>query len=87
MENGGKISVKASQNADSLMVELTDTGPGIEQTGKNPKGGVGLRNTIDRLRAFYGDAYKFTIEHRSGFGTTVLMVVPREKSVAALASP
>ena len=87
MENGGKITVKASQNADSLMVELTDTGPGIEQAGKSPKGGVGLRNTIDRLRAFYGDAYKFTIEHRSGFGTTVLMVVPREKSVAALASP
>jgi signal transduction histidine kinase len=87
MENGGKITVKASQNEDSLVVELSDSGPGIEQTAKSPKGGVGLRNTIDRLRAFYGETYKFTINHRVGRGTTVLMEVPREKTVASLASP
>jgi two-component system LytT family sensor kinase len=76
MENGGKIKVKASQKGDSLLVELSDSGPGLELSDKGSRGGVGLRNTIDRLHASYGDSYKFTIKHRMGVGTTVSMQVP-----------
>ena len=81
VEEGGKISIFAVRDNDHLIIELSDTGPGITNWhGKEaPKLGVGLRNTIDRLNAFYGEEYEFKIENKSDRGTLVQMKIPLEK--------
>jgi LytS/YehU family sensor histidine kinase len=81
VEEGGKISIVAVRDNDYLILELSDTGPGITNwSGKEaPKLGVGLRNTIDRLHAFYGEEYEFKIENKSDRGTLVQMKIPLEK--------
>ena len=81
VEEGGKISIVAVRDNDYLILELSDTGPGITNwSGKEaPKLRVGLRNTIDRLHAFYGEEYEFKIENKSDRGTLVQMKIPLEK--------
>jgi signal transduction histidine kinase len=80
-EEGGIISIVATRDDDYLVLELSDTGPGITKWHSNetPKLGVGLRNTIDRLHAFYGESYEFKIENKFDKGTRVQMKVPFEK--------
>ena len=51
---GGTIGVRAWRNNGSLMVDVSDSGPGVNE-GDDPFGeGVGMTNTRDRLRQLYG---------------------------------
>lgn len=52
----GIIEVSANREGDFLVVTVRDDGPGI--SGNAPKHfGMGLRNTLSRLRHLYGEAY------------------------------
>ena len=80
MEAGGKLTIAARLNAGFLEVDIADTGPGLENLAVEQNSvGVGLRNTIDRLYEFYGDNYKFRLEHASPSGLKVCMRLPLEK--------
>ena len=80
MEAGGKLTIAAMLNAGFLEVDIADTGPGLENLAVEQNSvGVGLRNTIDRLHEFYGDNYKFRLEHASPSGLKVCMRLPLEK--------
>jgi sensor histidine kinase YesM len=80
MEAGGKLTIAARLNAGFLEVDIADTGPGLENLAVEQNSvGVGLRNTIDRLHEFYGDNYKFRLEHASPSGLKVCMRLPLEK--------
>ncbi len=85
VEEGGKITIIATRDEDHLVIELSDTGPGIThwQDEKTPILGVGLRNTIDRLYTFYGEAYEFKIENKADKGALVQMKIPLEKKEVA----
>lgn len=79
-EDGGKITLCATKDEENLILELSDTGPGMTGHSKDiPTHGVGLRNTRERLYAFYGDSYEFNIENKSGKETIVRMKIPLEK--------
>jgi sensor histidine kinase YesM len=80
MEAGGKLTIAARLNAGFLEVDIADTGPGLENLAVEQNSvGVGLRNTIDRLHEFYGENYKFRLEHASPSGLKVCMRLPLEK--------
>ena len=38
--------------------------------------GIGLQNTLERLRALYGNDYLFSIENRSPTGLAVTIRIP-----------
>jgi two-component sensor histidine kinase len=68
----GIIRIEAQRNGDDLIVTITDNGPG-------PAGGaegVGLRNTNERLRAMYGDAYRAELHAAAGGGTEAVVRMP-----------
>jgi signal transduction histidine kinase len=83
-EKGGKISVYSKLDGEDLIIEVTDSGPGIESdkplmaTGP----GIGLKNTVDRLSAFYGDNYVFELRGPDAGGTTIFIRLPLEKQTA-----
>ena len=82
MEEGGKISILVELEKDFIVIEMLDTGPGIEPSvidGSNA--GIGLRNTVDRLQGFYGDNYSFNLKTRPEGGLHVYMRLPMEKQV------
>ena len=81
-ERGGKLSVRASLDTSFMTIEITDTGPGRAKTNvaakRQASSGIGLRNTRDRLQAFYGDRYEFNLESAADGGFRVEIKLPLE---------
>jgi LytS/YehU family sensor histidine kinase len=69
-ETGGTISIKARVFSQELLMEVSDTGPGINlEDGASPEfRGVGIKNTRERLKEMYGNdhACKFSMAEPSG---------------------
>ncbi len=79
--NGGQISVKAAManggNGNTLHFTVADSGsgkPAADTTGD----GVGLSNIRERLRNYYGDAARLSIDNRSD-GTKAELVIPIDR--------
>src|SRR5262249_47976531 len=89
----GRVEVKARRERDGrLALLVADDGPGpsaAESAAGRPEGGVGLRNTRERLALLYGDDHEFSFEGAPGHGCRVRLSVPyvpvSDSSAAALA--
>lgn len=81
-ETGGVISLTAKKSNSYLKIELSDSGPGITMQGNklssNDGRGIGLRNTIDRLKAFYDARFEFDIESSASGGLKTIIMIPYE---------
>ena len=44
-------------------------------------GHIGLRNTYQRIRMFYGEEYGIRIVSREGTGTRITLILPREANL------
>jgi hypothetical protein len=53
----GRVEVRAFRRQESLQIEIFNTG----SLGTPEGGGIGLRNTADRLRQLYGAAHRFEL--------------------------
>jgi len=80
-EKGGKISVFSKLDGEHLVIEVKDTGAGIEGDHHSMVSGpgIGLKNTVDRLSAFYGDNYVFELRGPNASGMTIYIRLPLEK--------
>lgn len=81
MKAGGttmELSVSARRENGSLILQVSDTGAGLEET--DPSGvfgrGVGLSNIRDRLAQLYGEEQQFSIANRPSGGAEVTLRVP-----------
>lgn len=79
-ENGGEIRLRAHLYVKILVLELSDTGTGEKvQSSKMQSGsgrGIGLRNTVDRLKAFYGSEFSFNLVPSSRGGLKTVIHIP-----------
>lgn len=71
----GHIRICASRKDSTLKVEVQDNGPGIAP-GDQAKAGVGLGNTIERLKQVYGGSQSFDIKSGPTGGTIVTLRFP-----------
>jgi len=76
-EAGGQISILASTEGAYLIIDVIDTGPGLN-VAKNPikSAGIGLKNTDERLREFYNDDYEFRLDNTPDGGLCARVKVP-----------
>lgn len=84
------ISLSACLDGSSVVLCITDNGPGIEPemlrqlkaclTDDNAERGdhFGIMNVHERIRLIYGDQYGISIESQVEKGTTVLLRFPRD---------
>ena len=79
-EQGGTLRISAKVHGDMLLLKLTDDGPGLRNGGKpdGTSGGVGLKNTRERLQQFYGDAQAFTLAPNEPSGLLITINIPFE---------
>ena len=78
-ESGGQISIIARTEGPYLFIEVIDTGPGIKGEKISIKSaGIGLTNTDERLRQFYGDDYELRLENTADGGLCVTLKIPNE---------
>lgn len=76
-EEGGKISIVTSIAEPYLLIKVIDTGSGIK-TSPNPKEsvGIGLKNTSERLKAFYGDNCELRLDNTDDGGLCASIKLP-----------
>jgi two-component system LytT family sensor kinase len=80
-ETGGKISVLASLQGRFLILDVVDTGPGMDiHRSQNKRVGIGLINTAERLKEFYNEDYELQMENCSAGGLLVRLKVPADKT-------
>lgn len=88
MEQTGYIHIRATAQAQEILIDVIDNGPGFEekvladfwsrQTDKKYKdSGVGLRNVHERIRIRFGAPYGMMICSSPGEGSIVRIRVPR----------
>ncbi len=82
-EEGGHISISAHVVQGRLVLELADDGPGLngdetEQDRQREGRGVGLRNTRERLRQMYDEAYSLELTRAQPSGLRVIIGIPFE---------
>ncbi|GJM44349.1 MAG: ATPase [Gemmatimonadota bacterium] len=71
----GRIEIAAHRENGSLLLRVTDDGPGLPRGGVQREG-VGLTNTRARIRQLYGAASRLQLENASNGGTDVQLVIP-----------
>lgn len=82
------IDITVTEEEESILFEVKDNGPGISEKdlekirnfNVKPKGhGIGIKNIYERLRITY-DTFDFTIDSRTGEGTTIRIRVPKKRA-------
>jgi hypothetical protein len=81
-----EIRFCASRTADSLHIKISNDGPRRESSSP-PRFGVGLGNTLDRLRIFYGSRYAFRFLDRAEGGAQIEMSIPYHDMADAQGAP
>ncbi|MFQ5548795.1 MAG: sensor histidine kinase [Woeseia sp.] len=79
IEDGGTIRISAKVHASTLVLQLSDTGPGLNNQQQAGNGsGVGLENTRQRLQQLYGDGQAFTLASNDPSGLVITINIPFE---------
>ena len=77
-EDGGTVRVAARVQGGELQLLVSDTGPGMEDKDIDQSRGVGLRNTLERLKTLYGSHYTFETVDNDLSGLSVQIRFPFE---------
>jgi len=78
-EDGGTLRIAAQVHHGTLVMQISDTGPGLGKGDNGQKStGVGLKNTRERLQQLYGEEQAFTLGQNEPSGLTVTINIPFE---------
>jgi sensor histidine kinase YesM len=72
--DGGKITIDCRVAGRDLVISVSDTGIGLDDTGA--RAGVGLNNVSRRLESIYGNAARVTLTRNRPAGTIAMIQVP-----------
>ena len=82
-EEGGTLRISARVQRGTLVMQLSDTGPGLGNgNGGQKSSGVGLKNTRERLQQLYGDHQAFTLAPNEPQGLRITINIPFEEDDA-----
>jgi sensor histidine kinase YesM len=71
---GGEIGIRATTDASTLRIEVSDTGVGLIG---DEGGGAGLANVRARLAALFGAKGRLTLENKAGGGVAATLELPK----------
>lgn len=77
-KDGGTIFIIVEESGDNYNINVRDNGIGFEHPLDRPTNhGIGIQNIDKRLKSIYGPEYGLKIESKKGFGTDVLVRIPK----------
>jgi two-component system, LytTR family, sensor kinase len=76
MDAPGRVTVTARRAGDSLLLQVEDNGPGPGSESGTSEHGLGLRNTLARLRQLYGTKQQFALRRAPRGGTIAEIRLP-----------
>jgi two-component sensor histidine kinase len=76
-ESAGVIVINSYCAGDMLHVTVSDDGPGLQSGWRMGEGaGIGLVNTVERLKRLYGPGHRFELRNDDAGGVTASVVIP-----------
>jgi len=72
----GQLDISAHRSNGTLILRVSDDGPGLQGDNPNSGMGVGLRNTRARLHQLYGASQSLELKDGIGGGTVAVIEVP-----------
>ena len=83
-DGDGTITVVALDSGTECVITIEDDGVGVDPDvvrnaliGRTTSASVGLANVDERLRTVYGNDYGIVVETAPGFGTKVMLRIPK----------
>ncbi|MGD8779717.1 MAG: histidine kinase [Ignavibacteria bacterium] len=79
MDKNGRVTIKVSGEkiGEKLNIYISDNGPGIEKKGTGIlQSGVGLSNTLERLKNLYNEEFDFNWENLTSGGLQIKISIP-----------
>jgi two-component system, LytTR family, sensor kinase len=80
----GRIDVEARRAGDTLVVTVTDDGPGAPEEAVNGRERLGLGNTRARLETLYGASHRLDLTNAPDRGARVSLAIPYRSAQAAV---
>jgi two-component system, LytTR family, sensor kinase len=74
--SAGRIQITAARVLDRLVIKVEDDGPGLIDETVSLIGGIGLKNTRERLRQLYKEAGSLSVENSERGGAVVTISLP-----------
>ena len=74
--NPGRLGVCSRRENQTLVLQVTDNGPGLTVPVDDSKQGVGLNNTRARLKELYGNAHSIHLKNGESGGLVVAIAIP-----------
>ncbi|MEM1041750.1 MAG: histidine kinase [Bacteroidota bacterium] len=76
-----RIAIRARREGDTVRLTVSDDGPGLptpsgDGAPTSGSGGLGLRNTRERLARLYGERHRLVLRSRPGEGLSVDLTLP-----------
>lgn len=76
LTEGGTIAIKSTLHAGRLRILIENSGRQDTEKHKELTGGIGLKNTTERLEALFGDDYCFSLDWPESGGCRVTVELP-----------
>lgn len=83
LKEGGLIQLRTSVINDHLKIQIRNSGH-LHNGVKRSKGGLGLKNTIQRLKLIYGDRSSFKIANENNNFVLTEVIIPQTNSYESI---
>ena len=94
-EYGGKILIRGYGYKEFLKIEIEDNGCGMTEekeqiiqeildnpmVAKEKEVGIGISNVITRMRMYYGEEFRVSLDTREGEGSKFIFILPTPKDI------
>ena len=71
-----RVEIRAERTGTSLLLRISDDGPGLGTNASAPPPGIGLSNSRARLAQLYGKRQRLELENGDGRGLQVILEIP-----------
>jgi signal transduction histidine kinase len=81
LKEGGELQLKTQVIGEGLNIEIRNSGQYSPEDVKNEEGGLGIKNTLQRLKLIYGKSATFMITNESTKNVLTKITIPQIQQI------
>jgi sensor histidine kinase YesM len=81
LKEGGELQIRTKVIDEFLEIEIRNSGQYVQTNKPNTEGGLGIKNTLQRLKLIYGDMATFDITNESKKNVLTKVTIPQIQQI------